>query len=166
MPASTYIKNFTDGNLVLKDGTGTPISKAITLQNGDVSVSGLKQGTQTIVRYQGRGAHRTSRFGEFEPVTITITAQMASFTGGSSTADPLDALRKAGAFSGAVSTHGANAQVMAYTLEFTVEGSNFGDAADHVLTALKVELEQVDFSEGDPNSFTLNMVCCGGMSWT
>jgi len=166
MAASTYIKNFTDGLFELLDGTGTPIVKAITLQNGDVAISGLKQGTQTIVRYQGRGQYRTSRFGEFEPVSITITAQMANFTGGSATADPLDALRKAGAFAGAISTHGTSAQVMAYTARLTVEGTNFGDASDHILTATKVEIESIDLAEGDPNSYTINMVCTGAVTWT
>jgi hypothetical protein len=49
---------------------------------------------------------------------------------------------------------------------FTVEGTNFGDSADHTLTLTNCEIETIDFSEGDPNSFTINGVCTGGWAST
>ena len=164
MPVSTVLKNFTDGLVTFVDNTGAPISAALKYDNGDFSVSGMRVGMQVTTRYQGRGVFRGSRLGEFEPLAFTITCQMADFTAATGSVNPLDIMRKAGPFALAVSKYGANAQLMAYNLVFSVEGTNFGDSADHTLTLANCEIETIDFAEGDPNSFSINGVCTGG--WT
>jgi hypothetical protein len=166
MPVSAVLKNHTDGSVSFVDGTGSPITAALKYSNGDFSVSGMRVGTQTTSRYQGRGLFRGSRLSEFEALAFTITCQMADFTAATGSVNPLDVMRKAGPFASAVSKYGANAQIMAYNLVFTVEGTNFGDSADHTLTLTNCEIETIDFSEGDPNSFTINGVCTGGWAST
>ena len=58
----------------------------------------------------------------------------------------------------------AGSDVKTYkTLVWTVEGTQFGDAADHVLTLNDVRIDSVDVSEGDPNSYTINFTVYGAV---
>ena len=58
----------------------------------------------------------------------------------------------------------AGSDVKTYkTAVWTVEGTNFGDAADHVLTANDVHITSCDIAEGDPNSYTISFTVYGAL---
>jgi hypothetical protein len=74
-----------------------------------------------------------------------------------------DAILKKGAFSAAVSTYAASADVYTLDLVFTIEGSDFGDSGDHTRTYEDVECS-IAFSEGEPNTFTVSGTVYGAIT--
>ncbi len=162
MPASTVVKNFTDGSLIIADGTGTPIDVTVKFANGDFSISGLKKALRETVAYQSRGVLSSVRHTAQTFPTFSFSAQMSEFTSASDNS-LADAVLKNGAFASAVSTLGANADVYTLNLTFRVEGTNFGDSADHSFTLGNCELS-LDFAEGDPNTFTINGTVYGSIT--
>ena len=162
MASSTVVKNFTDGKVTLKDGTGTPISLDVRFENGDFSLDGLAQKLREVVAYQSRGVLNSVRHTARTFPTFSFTAKMSEFT--SATANSLtDALLKKGAFSAAVSTLGANADVYTMDVTFTVEGTNFGDAADHTFIMEDCQMTCA-FAEGDPSQFSIAGTVYGAMT--
>lgn len=162
MPASTVIKNLNDGSLVIKDGTGTPIDVTIKFEDGNFSISGLAAKMNEVVAYQTRGAFSGLRHTARTFATFTFTAKMSEFT--SATDNSLtDAILKNGAFNSGVSTSGANADVYTTDLVFSVEGTNFGDSSDHSFT-LEDCYCTIDFSEGDPNTFSVSGTVYGAIT--
>ena len=162
MPASTVVKNFRDATINIKDGTGTPIEMTVSLENGDFSLSGLMSGQKETSVYMDRGAFASIRHTNQTFPTISLSAHMAYLTDNTN-GSLLDVVRKTGEFSSAVSTLGANADVMAYLVELVIEGTDHGDSADHTITLDDVVMS-VDFSEGDPNSFSLSGTVYGSIT--
>ena len=164
MAISTVVKNFRDGTIVVSDGTGTPLTVTVQFENGDLSISGSNAGQVEHTKYLDRGelgsVRRTSR----SFVTGSWTCQMSDL---SDNTDRLiwDIVNKTGAFASAVSTLGANADLYTLKIVLTVEGTNFGDATDHVLTMNDCRCS-IDFAEGDPNSFTINFEVLGAITAT
>jgi hypothetical protein len=75
-----------------------------------------------------------------------------------------DAVNKTGAFASAVSTiSGSDAFGLKITV--TIEGTNFGDSADHTIVMNGVHCS-IDFAEGDPNTFTINGTVYGSITAT
>jgi hypothetical protein len=64
-----------------------------------------------------------------------------------------------------VSTGGTASDVYMLKVTLTIEGTNFGDSADHVMILNNCHLA-IDFAEGDPNSFTLNGTVYGAITAT
>lgn len=162
MGASSIVKNMCDGTITLKDGTGTPISVTVKFDNADFTVSGLKAKLRETVAYQHRGVLSSVRHTARTFPTFSFSVSMSEFTA-LTAVSVSDAVLKNGAFSAAVSTLGANADV--YTLDLTVseEGTNFGDSADHTFTLEDCELEMT-YTEGDPNTFSLSGTCYGAIT--
>jgi hypothetical protein len=161
---STVIKNFRDGTLVFADNTGAPLTLPIVYEAGDFSIDNLNEGLVETTAYLDRGEFATLRKTNRVFPSFSFTAHMTDL---SDATDKLlyDLARKTGAFASAVSTLGANADAMTYKLTFTVEGTNFGDAADHtmVLNDCRITLS---FSEGDPNSFSVSGIVYGTITAT
>lgn len=162
MPASTVVKNMIDGSLVIKDGTGTPIDVTVKYENGDFSISGLGAKLREVQAYQSRGNLSSLRHTNRTFPTFSFSAQMSEFTSASDNS-LADAIMRNGAFASAVSTSGANADVYTLDLVFTVEGTSFGDSADHTFT-LEDCYCTLDFAEGDPNTFTINGTVYGDIT--
>ena len=164
MAQSTVIKNFRDGTLVFADNTGTPITLPIVYEAGDFSIDNLNEGLVETTAYLDRGEFATLRKTNRVFPSFSFTAHMTDL---SDNTDKLlyDLARKTGAFASAVSTLGANADAMTYKLTFTVEGTNFGDSADHtmILNDCRITLS---FSEGDPNSFSVAGIVYGTITAT
>jgi hypothetical protein len=161
---STVIKNFRDGTLVFADNSGTPLTMPIVFEAGDFSIDNLNEGLVDTTAYLDRGEFATLRKTNRVFPSFSFTAHMTDL---SDATDKLlyDLARKTGAFASAVSTLGANADAMTYKLTFTVEGTNFGDSADHtmVLNDCRITLS---FSEGDPNSFSVAGIVYGAITAT
>ena len=164
MPSSTFLKNFRDGTLVLKDGTGTPIQVTASLRNGDVALQGLAADLYEVNPYQIRGELQTLRKTNRTFPSGSFTSGFAAFT--SATANNIvDAIRKAGAFAAAISTNAAAGDVYCLDMVLTIEGTDFSDSTDHTITATKCRFT-VDFAEGDPDTVSVSFVCYGTITVT
>jgi len=159
---SSVVKNFRDGTLVISDATTpTPLTLTVQYEAGDFSLSGSNEGNVETTVYMDRGElgtlRKTSRLfpsGSFS----------AHFTDIRSAEKTLWALATwSGPFATGVQSI-AGSDVKTYkTLVWTVEGTNFGDAADHILTLGDVRIDSVDVAEGDPNSYTINFTVYGSV---
>lgn len=161
MALNTTVNNFCDGSIVLKDATGSPITVTAQYSNGDFGTSDIGQALREVTHYEARGVITSVRYTTVKPPTFTFTCQMTGFT--NATAFAMDAVRKAGAFASGVSTLGANAEVWAVTIVWSVEGSNFG-GADSTMTATNC-YGTVTAAEGDPNSLSFSFTCYGTVTF-
>lgn len=159
MAISTVVKNFRDGTIVVSDGTGTPLTVTVQFENGDLSLSGTNQGNFEHTKYLDRGELGSVRKTNRMFPTGSFTCQMTDL---SDATDRLiwDIVNKTGSFASAVSTLGANADLYTLKIVLTVEGTQFGDSADHVLTMNDTRCS-IDFAEGDPSNFTINFEVLG-----
>jgi hypothetical protein len=162
MPISSIVKNFKDGSIILKDATGTPIALTVEFEAGDFSISGLSANSNTeVTTYLDRGSLGTVRLTNQTFPTFSFTAHMTDLSDATNKT-LYDAVNQKGAFAGAVSTI-TNSDVYGLDVVISIEGSNLGDPTDHVLTLVGCRLS-IDFSEGDPNSFTVNGTVYGSIT--
>jgi hypothetical protein len=163
MPNS-IVKNFRDGAIILKDGTGTPIAVTIEFESGDFSISGLSANANTeVTTYLDRGSLGSVRLTSQTFPTWSFTCHMVEFSD-AVTKTVWDAINKTGTFAAAVSTI-TNSDVYGLDCVINIEGTTLGEATDHTLTLVGNRIT-LDFSEGDPNSFTINGTCFGSISAT
>lgn len=163
MALSTVLKNFTDGSITIKDGTGTPLSLTVNFDQGDFSITGLKAKLRETVAYEARGRFKSLRHTTRTYPTFSFTAHAAEFSedGTGTLADAI--LRQGTVWTAAVSTRGASAEVYTLDVTLTVEGTSHGDSADGTFTLEDCELS-VDFAEGDPNTFSVSGTVYGALT--
>jgi hypothetical protein len=156
MAESTVLKNFRDGSLLIEDGTGTPLNYTVAYEAGDFSYD---IGKDEIAVYRDRGAIASVRKTNDGTPSGSFSVHFRDLSDGSdeTLTDILDAK---GAFAAAVSTLGANADVYCVKLTFSVEGTDHGDSADHVVTFDDCYCTW-SFSEGDPNSVSVSWTSYG-----
>lgn len=165
MPISSVIKNFRDGSLTFSDATTpTPLSLTVAYEAGDFSIDNLNEGLVDTTAYLDRGAFQTLRKTSAVFPSVSFTAHFTDLSDASN-ATLYDLARKSGYFASAVSTLGANADAMTYKLVFTVEGTNFGDSADHTLTLNDVRVT-VSVAEGDPDTYSISGTVYGAITAT
>jgi hypothetical protein len=162
MASSTVVKNFSDGSITIKDGTGTPISLSLRFDNGDFSISGLKKTLKETTAYQHRGVLSSVRHTTRTFPTFSFTGSVSELTSASAN-NLADAVLRNGAFASAVSTLGSSADVYTLDVTFTIEGTNFGDSADATFTLEDCELS-LDFSDGDPMTFSVSGTVFGSVT--
>ena len=157
MPISSVVKNFRDGTITLADNGINTLT--IQYEAGDLSLSGVNQGNFEHTKYLDRGDLGSIRKTNRSFPTGSFSCQMTEFSDASNT-NIWDLVNKTGAFSTAVSTLGANADLYTLKITLSVEGTNFGDSSDHTLEMDDCRCT-IDFSEGDPSSFTINFEVLG-----
>ena len=164
MPISAVVKNYRDGTITLSDSTTpTPLSVTVQYEAGDFSVTGLAEANTEVTTYLDRGDLGSVRKTSRTFPTFSFTAHMTDLS--DATNKTLwDAVNKTGAFSAAISGI-TGSDVYGLKVLLSVEGTNFGDATDHTLELAGCHLT-IDFSEGDPNSFTLNGTVYGAITAT
>ena len=163
MPNS-IVKNFRDGQIILKDGTGTPIAVTIEFESGDFSISGLSANANTeVTTYLDRGSLGSVRLTSQQFPTWSFTCHMVEFSD-AVTKTVWDAVNKTGTFAAAISTI-TNSDVYGLDCVINIEGTSLGEATDHTLTLVGNRIT-LDFAEGDPNSFTVNGTCYGSITAT
>ncbi len=163
MAISSVVKNFRDGTLLLEDGTGTPLAVTVQYEAGDFSLTGLTSGQKEITTYMDRGDLASVRHTNQTFPSVGFSAHMTDVSDGTELTLPDIVMRTAtGAFSAAVSTLGANADV--YTLNVTWTVTEPGGAS-HVVVCDDVALS-IDMSEGDPNSFAISGTVYGSITMT
>ncbi|MCK5642876.1 MAG: hypothetical protein KAJ19_18850, partial [Gammaproteobacteria bacterium] len=77
----------------------------------------------------------------------------------------IDFLDKTGAWASAASTGGTGYEPYMIDIQFDVEGTSHGDSNDHRATASKC-LCTWSFSEGDPDTISVNAEVHGGIAYT
>lgn len=151
---SSVVKNFRDGTLTLADGTGTPVTYTVVLEAGDFSVSLMSADNHEVNAYLDRGDFATLRKTNQTFPSWSFTAHQTGVS--DATLQTIyDFVMKANAYSGNTSTLGANADVYTIKVTLTIEGTDHGDAADHTLVFDDSHVT-IDFSEGDPNTWSLS----------
>jgi len=156
MPASEIIKHFTDGSVTVKDGTATAVTLTVPFTAGDVAISGIAADAlgRATNAYETRGVLVGLRRGAREYPTFSMSVMVADLSDGSNTTI-LDFIRKKGAYTANKSTTEAKGDVYTIDIVLTIEGTALGDAADHTFTLEDVDC-RADFSEGEPNTLTIN----------
>jgi hypothetical protein len=164
MPISAVVKNFRDGTITLADGTTpTPLSVIVQYEAGDFSITGLSESNTETTTYLDRGDLGSVRKTSRTFPTFSFTAHMTDLSDATNKTI-WDAVNKTGAFATAVSTI-TGSDVYGLKVTLAVEGTNFGDATDHTLELNGCHCT-VDFSEGDPNSFSINGTVYGTITAT
>jgi hypothetical protein len=159
MAISSKPKNFRDGTITLNDGSGSPITLTVQYEAGDFSISNVMQSQTEVEMYLDRGSFHNVRKTNFAPATFSFTATMTDLSDGTEKC-LWDAVNKSGAFSAGVSC--GDTDVWLLQVRLTIEGTDFGDAADHTLVLDKCHLT-IEFAEGSPNTFTLNGTVYGAI---
>ena len=162
MPISSVVKNFRDGTITVADNGINTLT--IQYEAGDLSLSGVNQGNYEHTKYLDRGDLGSIRKTNRSFPTGSFSCHMTEFSDASNT-NIWDLVNRTGAFSAAVSTLGANADLYTLKITLSVEGTNFGDSSDHTLEMDDCRCT-IDFAEGDPNSFTLNFEVLGTITAT
>jgi len=154
MPISSVVKNFRDGTITLSDSTTpTPLSVIVQYEAGDFSITGLSESNTETTTYLDRGDLGSVRKTSRTFPTFSMTAHMTTFSEAASKTI-WDAVNKTGMFATGVSGI-TGSDVWGIKVLLAVEGTNFGDSTDHTLELNGCHCT-IDFSEGDPNSFTIN----------
>lgn len=168
MPISSVVKNFRDGTITISDGTSpSPLTLTVQYEAGDLSLSGVNYsstGPVEYTKYLDRGELGTVRRTNRSFAAGSFSCQMTELSDGTNQ-NVWDIVNRSGAFSSAVSTLGASADLYTLQIVLTVEGTNFGDSADHILTLNNCRCS-IDFAEGDPNSFTITFEVLGAIAAT
>jgi hypothetical protein len=154
----TFICNFTHGTITVSDGTGTPLSLTLTLDEGSLSLSGLSDKLREIAAYETRGALRglalttrsypsgsfSSLINEWSDTTTGTLLDMITGQAGS-------------AFAARISTLGATHPVICLDISYS-----FTDYAG-VAHDLKMHdcYLTAEYSEGDPSTVSFNYICYG-----
>ena len=161
MAESTVVKNFRDGSLLIEDGTGTPLNYTVAYEAGDFS---FDIGKDEIAVYMDRGSVASVRKTNQGLPTGSFSVHFRDLTDGSNET-LTDILDGNGAFAAALSTLGANADVYTVKLTFTIEGTDHGDASDHVI-AFDDCYATWSMAEGDPNTTSVSWTCYGTVTQT
>lgn len=161
---SQIVKHQFDGSITLKDGTGTPVTLAVQFTNGDFTVDGMQESDRAPIAYETRGALVSLRKGARSYPTGSFSGMMTAFT--DATHKTLyDWVNKRGSYSANISTTTAMGDVHTSDIVLTVEGTNLGDSANHVLTLEDCHIS-MGMSEGEPNTFSLSFTVYGDISAT
>lgn len=163
MALSNVVKNqFDSGTIVIEDGTGTPLSVTVRFDQADFSISGLKQVNRGTTAYQSRATVHSIRHTAREFPTGSFSAMVSEFSE-SGTGTVLDMIHGTGGHSARVSTTASSGDVITFDITFTMEGTDFGDSADHTFTLEDCEIAY-DFAEGDPNTLSFSFTCYGAVT--
>ena len=155
MPESTVVKTKRDGSIALLDNTSQ--TYVISAEPGDFNIA-VPLETRNDFLDRGRLVGSV-RYGDDQAVTgsFTVYHRGGSSTDGASAA--LIDILNGTAFSYVTnpweSTLGANAEVKTVDVVMTIEGTDFGDAADHICTIPDCSLE-FSLQEGDPNTISVS----------
>lgn len=134
MALTNFVKNNVQGVIVLKDGAGVPNQMTLAFDRGDLSIGPLAWVLNELVKIERRGKFKSANVGARFYPQLSFSAWLAQFT--DAAADVVaDFMLKRGKFAGNVSKFGSGHPVYAIDLQYTLEGTNYGDTADHTFTA-------------------------------
>lgn len=146
MAVSGFVKTNTCGAIALADGTSpTPVSLTLAFDRGDLSLSNLAPVLNERVVIEARGKFKNLAYGARQYPTVSFSCWVSAFQdSGTAPGNILTFLqRTAGsAYASNDGTLGTGSKIP-YTVDvtYTLEGTDWGDSADHTFT-----LHDVDFS--------------------
>ncbi|MCK5224699.1 hypothetical protein KAR04_08000 [Candidatus Calescamantes bacterium] len=156
MAESLITKTKRDGTITIRDGT-TPTANEYTVafEAGDLSVT---IAGRTVNLFLDRGVLTDPpqiRYGDDQPMSGSFTAQLRDVS--DATDETLAAiLLDTGVINtGWVGRGGSTREVKTFQLEWTIEGTDHGDAADHTIT-LDYCYITGSLADGDPAVVTIN----------
>lgn len=164
MAVSTQMKNNTGGAILLKDGTGTPVTLNLTCDRGDYAISGLGPKLNEVVKMERRGKFVTAAYAGRKYPSVSFTCYLTGFTAAAAEGPVSDFVLKRGAYSSNISTLGTGRP---YTIDigYTVEGTEFGDSADHSFITEDCLLTDWSFGESaDGSTITLTFDVLGAIT--
>ena len=169
MAISTQPKGSIDGSVSFADGTGTPVTNSGTalFTKGDGKLTNINDVLQSKTIVETRGQRVGVAYGARVYPQFTVTGIATGFTAASAPGTMADWVLKRGPYSANVSTLGAN-RPWAFDVVVTVEGTNWGDSADHTFTLEDCIVPDGGFSwaeaEGGGNAYSLTLVCTGAIT--
>lgn len=130
MAVSTIQKSNVSGSLSFAVGATTLL---LAYEKGDLSLSDLHHVLNAVTPVERRGKFQGLVHGARVYPTFTFSAWVTQFSEAAAPGDLIDWVLHKDAYSALVSTIG---QGLPFTsdLTYTVEGTDFGDAADHTFT--------------------------------
>lgn len=166
MAASAIPKHFTDGQITLADGNGTPVTLTVPLSTGDLSISGLGKDPKARATnvYEARGAITGLRRGAREYPTVSFSAQLADVSDATDQT-VIDFLLKRGSYASNTSTSVAAGDVYTVKITLTIEGTDLGDSADHTIVMNDVDV-RLAIAEGEPSTVTVEGTIYGNVTFT
>lgn len=166
MAYSTIPKVRRDGLITLKDGTAIAVTLDVTYEEGNLTIDNLNDlRDQTVIR--DRGEIVAVRKADQQPLTGSFSFYFREFTD-AAVGGIRDFITGSNAYSANTSTGTTGSPYVehyCFDLVYTVEGTNFDSAADHVATLSKC-VGNLSLSEGDPSTYSLSFTCYGGISFT
>jgi len=163
MSYSSVPKVRRDGKITLKDGGSATLE--IAYEEGNLTFE-VTKADQTVIR--DRSVITTVRKGDEQPAaTGSFSAYMREFTDAAQVGSILDFINKTGSYATNVTATTAGLYIEEYAIhiEYDVEGTDFGDDADHKAT-LSSCIATVSFTEGDPSMFNISFTTYGGVAYT
>lgn len=164
MAVSTRPKNLNNVSVVLKDGTGTPVSLTLFAETGDFSVSGLKEVLNATTPYESRGKFIGVSHAARQYPSGSMSLIVTELSDASAGAIPDFVFRNGGYASNVSTTGSGTSQVYTIDIQVTIEGTNLGDTADHTFTLEDCEVTSFDYADGDPCTMTLAFICYGAVT--
>lgn len=169
MAAGQYFKNFTHGTLQLTDGSAVPLVRVCDMDKGTISITNVAPGLREVVDYERKGQYCSSAFTTRKYPILSVTFNYARWKDtANGTITDLIMATTGTPYSGRTSTiapTGATVEVpLALDAQITIEGTDFGDSADHVGGALDWRIDEYTFTEGDPNEVTLTGPVLGALT--
>ena len=154
MAYSTVVKTKRDGTLKFEDN-GASNALTISYEAGDFQLS---IGANVVANLdRGKfGATPSLRLSDDQAMTATFTAYLRDFSDATYATLEEIILQSGDVGSNWVSTLGSDAEVFTLDLTWTVEGTDHGDASDHVLTIPFCHVTG-SLSEGDPNQVSISI---------
>lgn len=153
MAESTVVRNKRDGQIVITDGTRT---YTIDKEAGDFSVT-VPDTTVSLYLDRGSiGATPSIRLVDDQPITGSFTAYQRDLPNGSyaTLADLAWILSGKYVATNWTSTMGTNSDVPTWTIQYTVDGTAFGEA-DKTMTFAYCRIT-CNLAEGDPNTLSVS----------
>jgi len=159
---SVVPKTKRDGVIQLRDGTGVPVTLDVAFEDGNLTFSQPQQFSELVV--MDRGSFSAVRRQDEQAITGSFSFHFRQFADSSEAGSVRDFINKSGFYSSNISTGGTGTPFVEHyciDIRYTAEGTDFGDDADHQVTISKCVCS-LDFSEGDPSTWTLNFTAYGG----
>ena len=166
MAYTTIPKVRRDGTIQLRDGTGSPVTLDVSYEEGNLTIDNLNDlRDQTVIR--DRGEIVAVRKADQQPLTGSFSFYFRAFTD-AEVGGIRDFITGSNAYSANISTGASGSPYVEHfcvDIQYTVEGTDFGDDADHVATLSKCVCN-LSLSEGDPSTYALSFTTYGGVTFT
>ena len=151
---SNFVKTSVSGSLQLRDATATPVTLDLAFDRGDLVVGPIKEVMNEDVVIERRGRFVNVAHGSRIFPTSSFSAWFSKFQASNVPGAISDWVLRQGPYAALVSTLGSGPKVpFASDAIYTIEGSDFGDSADHTFTLHDVQWTIDSFTEANEGCF-------------